>query len=114
MCVEINDIVCLYIQPSNYKYWQAHLYNRSNKQMNKHNDIASILSPSPDRPIQKYTRTNIKAMSVSAIGAKLWNELDSDLRHIKHILLFKKIKMGHTTNVRITYHMSILALKNVR
>ena len=40
--------------------------------------------------LQKYTRTNIKAMSVSVIGAKLWNELDSDLRHIKNILLFKK------------------------
>ena len=39
---------------------------------------------------EKYTRTNIKAMSVSVIGAKLWNELDSDLRHIKNILLFKK------------------------
>ena len=31
--------------------------------------------------VQKYTRTNIKAMSVSVTGAKLWNELDSDLRH---------------------------------
>ena len=45
--------------------------------------------------VQKYTRTNIKAMSVSVIGAKLWNELDSDLRHIKNILLFKKkLKWG--------------------
>ena len=43
--------------------------------------------------VQKYTRTNIKAMSVSVNGAKLWNELDSDLRHIKKMLLFKK-KMG--------------------
>ena len=57
--------------------------------------------------VQKYTRTNIKAMSVSVIGAKLWNELDSDLRHIKNILLFKKISMGHTTHVCITCHMSI-------
>ena len=40
--------------------------------------------------VQKYTRTNIKAMSVSVTGAKLWNELDSDLRHIKNILLLKK------------------------
>ena len=47
-------------------------------------------------------------MSVSVIGAKLWNELDSDLRHLKNILLFKKkIKMGHTTHVRMTCHMSI-------
>ena len=37
-----------------------------------------------------YIRTNLKAMSLSVIGAKLWNELDSDLRHIKNILLFKK------------------------
>ena len=64
--------------------------------------------------VQKYTWTNIKAMSVSVIGAKLWNELDSDLRHIENMLLFKKIKMGHTTYVCITYHMSILVLKNVR
>ena len=39
--------------------------------------------------VHKYTRTNIKAMSVSVIGATLWNELDSDLRHIAHILLLK-------------------------
>ena len=45
--------------------------------------------------VQKYTRTDIKAMSVSVIDAKLWNELDSDLRHIKNILLFKKkLKWG--------------------
>ena len=31
--------------------------------------------------VQKYTRTNIKAMSVSVVGAKLWNELDSNLRN---------------------------------
>ena len=43
-------------------------------------------------------------MSVSVIGAKLWNELDSDLRHIKKILLFKKILNG-AYNPR-TYHMS--------
>ena len=52
--------------------------------------------------VQKYTRTNLKAMSVSVVGAKLWNELDSNLRNIKHILLFKKIKMGRTTHVHIT------------
>ena len=40
--------------------------------------------------LQKYTRTNLKAMSVSVVGAKLWNELDSNLRNIKTILLFKK------------------------
>ena len=40
--------------------------------------------------VQKYTRTNIKAMSVSVDGAKLWNELDYNLRNIKTILLFKK------------------------
>ena len=34
-------------------------------------------------------------MSVSVIGAKLWNELDSDSRHIKNILLLKKkLKWG--------------------
>ena len=37
--------------------------------------------------VQKYTRTNIKAMSVSVVGAKLWNELDSNLRNTKTILL---------------------------
>ena len=40
--------------------------------------------------VHKYTRTNLKAMSVSVIGAKLWNELDSNLRNTKTILLFKK------------------------
>ena len=34
-------------------------------------------------------------MSVSVVGAKLWNELDSNLRNTKTILLFKKkIKWG--------------------
>ena len=38
---------------------------------------------------------NLKAMSVSVVGAKLWNELDSNLRNTKIILLFKKkIKWG--------------------
>ena len=45
--------------------------------------------------VHKYTRTNLKAMSVSVVGAKLWNELDSNLRNTKTILLFKKkIKWG--------------------
>ena len=33
-------------------------------------------------------------MSVSVAGAKLWNELDSDLRNTKTILLFKKKSNG--------------------
>ncbi len=33
--------------------------------------------------VQKYTLTNLEAMSVSVVGAKLWNELDSNLRNIK-------------------------------
>ena len=28
--------------------------------------------------VHKYTRTNLKTMSVSVVGAKLWNELDSN------------------------------------
>ena len=40
--------------------------------------------------LHKYTRTNLKVMSVSVVGAKPWNELDSNLRNIKTILLFKK------------------------
>ena len=43
-------------------------------------------------------------MSVSVIGAKLWNELDSDLRHIKNMLLFKKNSNG--AYYPRTYHMS--------
>ena len=52
--------------------------------------------------VQKYTQTNLKAMSVSVVGAKLWNELDSNSQNIKTILLFEKIQMGCTTHVRIT------------
>ena len=52
--------------------------------------------------VHKYTRTNLKAMSVSVVGAKLWNELDSNLRNTKTILLLKKIQMGCTTHIRIT------------
>ena len=44
--------------------------------------------------VQKYTRTNLKAMSVSVVGAKLWNEPDSNLRNIKTILLFKTNSNG--------------------
>ena len=43
-------------------------------------------------------------MSVSVFGAKLWNELDSDLRHIKNILLFKKNQNGAYYPRR--YHIS--------
>ena len=39
--------------------------------------------------VQKYTQTNLKGMSVSVVGTKLWNELDSNLRNIKNMLLFK-------------------------
>ena len=51
--------------------------------------------------VQKYTRTNLKAMSVSVVGAKLWNELDSNLRNIKTILVFKR-KWAYYLR---TYHM---------
>ena len=44
--------------------------------------------------VHKYTRTNLKAMSVSVVGAKLWNELDYNLRNTKTILLFKKKSNG--------------------
>ena len=44
--------------------------------------------------VQKYIRTNLKAMSVSVVGAQLWNELDSNLRNTKSILLFKKKSNG--------------------
>ena len=43
-------------------------------------------------------------MSVSVVGAKLWNELDSNLRNTKTILLFKKNQMGCTYCPRM-YHM---------
>ena len=44
-------------------------------------------------------------MSVSVTGAKLWNELDSDLRHITNILLFKFfLKWGILPTY--VYHMS--------
>ena len=62
--------------------------------------------------LHKYTRTNLKAMSVSVVGAELWNELDSNLRNTKTILLFKKNQMGCTTHVCITC-LSIFVLKNV-
>ena len=42
-------------------------------------------------------------MSVSVVGAKLWNELDSNLRNTKTILLFKK-KSNEVYYPR-TYHM---------
>ena len=62
--------------------------------------------------VHKYTRTNLKAMSVSVVGAKLWNELDSNLRNTTTILLLKKSQMVCTTHVRIT-GLSIFVLKNV-
>ena len=42
--------------------------------------------------VQKYTRTNLKAMSVSVVGAKLWNELDSNLRNKNIFCYLKKLK----------------------
>ena len=53
--------------------------------------------------VHKYTLTNIKAMSVSVVGAKLWNELDSNLRNTTTILLFKKKSIG--VYYPRTYHM---------
>ena len=44
----------------------------------------------------KYIRTNLKALSVSVGGANLWNEVDSNLRNTKNILLFQK---GCTINI---------------
>ena len=64
--------------------------------------IESNLPVSPGKRSELQTRTNLKAMSVSVVGAKLWNELDSNLRNLTTILLFKKIQMGCTTHVRIT------------
>ena len=46
--------------------------------------------------------SDLKAMSVSVVGTKLWNELDSDLRDTKSIFLFKKIQMGCTSHVQST------------
>ena len=54
----------------------------------------SLFNTRKKKCVQKYTRTTLKAMSVSVVGAKLWNELDSNLRSIKTILLFKKNQMG--------------------
>ena len=62
--------------------------------------------------VHKYTRTNLKAISVSGVGAKLWNELDSNLRNTKTILLLHKYQMGCTTHVCITC-LRIFVLKNV-
>ena len=45
----------------------------------------------------------MKAMSVSVVGAKLLNELDSNLRKTKSILLFKKNSNG--VFYPRTYHM---------
>ena len=41
-------------------------------------------------------------MSVSVVGAKLWNEFDSNLRNTKTILLFKKKNGVYYPR---TYHM---------
>ena len=53
--------------------------------------------------VQKYTRTNLKAMPVSVVGAKLWNEFDSNLRNIKTIFYLKKNSYG--MYYPRTYHM---------
>ena len=47
----------------------------------------------------KYIRTNLKALSVSVGGAHLWNEVDSNLRNTKNILLFKTFQKGCTINI---------------
>ena len=44
-------------------------------------------------------------MSVSVVGAKLWNELDSNLRNTKTILQLKKIQMGCRAYYPRMYHM---------
>ena len=62
--------------------------------------------------VHKYTRTNLKAMSASVVGAKLWNELDSNLKTQKLFCYLKKNQMGCTTHVCITC-LSIFFLKNV-
>ena len=50
-------------------------------------------------------------MSVSVVGAKLWNELDSNLRNTKKLFCYlKKNQMGCTTHVCITC-LSIFVLK---
>ena len=53
--------------------------------------------------VHKYTRTNLKAMSVSVVGAKLWNELDSNLRNTKLFCYLKKNSNG--VYYPRTYHM---------
>ena len=44
-------------------------------------------------------------MSVSVVGAKLWNELDSNLRNTKTILLVFKKKKSNGVYYPRTYHM---------
>ena len=55
--------------------------------------------------VQKYTRTNLKAMSVSVVGAELWNELDSNLGNTTILLFKKKFKWGVGPYYPRTYHM---------
>ena len=47
----------------------------------------------------KYIRTNLKALYVSVGGAHLWNEVDSNLRNSKNILLSKTFQKGCTINI---------------
>ena len=65
------------------------------------NQTAGLICVKKD--VQKYTGTNLKAMSVSVVGAKLWNELDSNLRNTKTILLLKKSNGVYYPR---TYHMT--------
>ena len=46
-----------------------------------------------------YIRTNLKALSVSVGVANLWNEVDSNLRNTKNILLSKTFQKGCTINI---------------
>ena len=57
----------------------------------------------------KYIRTNLKALSVSVGGAHLWNEVDSNLRNTKNILLFQHFKRG----VLSTYIIMISLIGNL-
>ena len=47
--------------------------------VNLNNALLSVYQTACIMRAQKSTRTHLKAMSVSVVGAKLWNELDSNL-----------------------------------
>ena len=70
------------------------------------NNIFTVCEPNRKKRFctYKYTLTNLKAMSVSVVGAKLWNELDCNLRNTKTIWPFKKNQMGRTTHVAYVAH----------